>query len=117
MLPKASRWSQLKRQTNPAWFGIEDKKILATSGQTLDDIFKYMEDGQDSRLRMAMQTLRWGHVAPTAPDTLWCIPFTDSDPFLISERPDLYLIGNQPIFATGVYPGESFDLVKTRPRN
>ncbi|KDN45749.1 hypothetical protein K437DRAFT_246969 [Tilletiaria anomala UBC 951] len=103
LLPKSARWSLLKRETNPAWFGLGGKKLLGTSGQNIDDIFKYMEEGQDSRLRMAFQTLRWGHVAPTAPDTLWCIPFTDRDPFLLLERPDIYFIGNQPRFATGLY--------------
>ncbi|KZP04960.1 hypothetical protein FIBSPDRAFT_1054348 [Athelia psychrophila] len=39
-------------------------------------------------------------MAPTAPDTLWCHPFLDRDPFLIAERPDVYVVGCQPAFAT-----------------
>lgn len=72
---------------------------MGTGGQTLEDMFKYVEDeveaeGDDgasekdrqgdesqrerkedqrkgvSRLEMARQTLEWRHMAPTAPDTL-----------------------------------------------
>lgn len=39
-------------------------------------------------------------MAPTAPDTLWCHPFFDRDPFIIGETPDLYIIGNQPRLQT-----------------
>ena len=81
-------------------------RLLGTSGQNIDDIFKYMEEGYDSRLTMATQTLQWAHIAPTAPDTLWCFPFTDRDPFLISDRPDVYFVGNQPNFGTTTYTRE-----------
>jgi DNA polymerase delta subunit 2 len=39
-------------------------------------------------------------MAPTAPDTLWCHPYFSADPFLISETPDLYIVGGQPRFGT-----------------
>lgn len=58
----------LVMETNPAWLSISDKSILATSGQTIDDVFKYLPS--TSRLAMARRTLEWRHVAPTAPDTL-----------------------------------------------
>lgn len=41
---------------------------MGTSGQTLDDIYQYLEE--DDRLGMARHTLEWNHLAPTAPDTL-----------------------------------------------
>lgn len=44
------------------------RSFLGTSGQPLDDIFKYLE-GED-RLGMAERTLEWGHISPTCPDTL-----------------------------------------------
>lgn len=43
-------------------------RILAVSGQTLDDMFKYVESAD--RLALAKSTLLWRHMAPTAPDTL-----------------------------------------------
>lgn len=45
-----------------------ESRFLGTSGQNLDDIYKYLES--DDRLEMAMSMLRWSHIAPTAPDTL-----------------------------------------------
>ena len=43
-------------------------RILGTSGQPVKDIYKYSElkDG----LEILDKTLEWGHLAPTAPDTL-----------------------------------------------
>ena len=32
-------------------------------------------------------SLRWRHMAPTAPDTLACYPFYIEDPFILSETP------------------------------
>jgi DNA polymerase delta subunit 2 len=61
----------------------------------------------DNRLDIARQTLKAMHLAPTCPDTLWCHPLEDSDPFVIKELPHLYFIGNQPEFATDVYEAEN----------
>jgi len=41
-------------------------------------------------------------MAPTAPDTLWCHPYFSADPFLISETPDLYIVGGQQRFGTKI---------------
>ena len=43
-------------------------RILGTSGQPVDDVKRYtdIEDSLDILERM----LEWGHIAPTAPDTL-----------------------------------------------
>jgi DNA polymerase delta subunit 2 len=73
-------------------------RILATSGQTLDDMYKYLET--DDRLTVATLTLDWRHMAPTAPDTLWCHPYPTQDPFIMPSTPHIYVIGNQPSFAT-----------------
>jgi DNA polymerase delta subunit 2 len=48
-------------------------------------------------------------MAPTAPDTLWCHPYFGGDPFIISETPDLYIVGNQKKFATKLVTEESED--------
>jgi DNA polymerase delta subunit 2 len=50
-------------------------------------------------------TLRWRHLAPTAPDTLTCYPFVSSDPFVLEECPHAYVVGNQPEFATRLVTG------------
>ncbi|PWN36697.1 uncharacterized protein FA14DRAFT_118691 [Meira miltonrushii] len=106
LLPKSSPSSGLHRETNPAWFGLAGKKFLGTSGQNIDDIFKYMlETDPESRLDAACNTLDWGHIAPTAPDTLACYPLNDRDPFLIEAAPDVYFVGNQDKFSTRLYHG------------
>ncbi|KAH8107222.1 DNA polymerase alpha/epsilon subunit B-domain-containing protein [Cristinia sonorae] len=76
------------------------RTLLVNSGQPLDDMFKYLASPPHDRLSLAESTLHWRHMAPTAPDTLWCHPYFTTDPFVISQTPDLYIIGNQPRFAT-----------------
>ena len=41
------------------------------------------------------QCLRWGHIAPTAPDTLGCYPYTETDPHILQSLPDVFVAGNQ----------------------
>jgi DNA polymerase delta subunit 2 len=54
--------------SNP-WEGeVDGWRVLATGGQPVNDMFKYI-DGDD-RLGMMECFLRWRNVAPTAPDTL-----------------------------------------------
>lgn len=48
-----------------------------------------------STLDLLTNTLYWRHLAPTAPDTLACHPFTDTDPFIIAQLPNLYFAGQQ----------------------
>ncbi|KAF9907612.1 hypothetical protein BX616_000372 [Lobosporangium transversale] len=98
LLPSARRYSTFHNVTNPYWSSIDDITLLGTSGQTIDDIYKYAKS--ENRLEMAVKTLQWGHMAPTAPDTLWCYPFKDKDPFIMKQRPHIYFIGNQDKFAT-----------------
>lgn len=106
LVPRASRWPSLHRVTNPAWFALHHRTFLSTSGQTLHDLLKYVPDEEQAehRLPLALATLRWAHVAPTAPDTLWCYPFQATDPFLLRAAPDVYVVGNQPAFATATLP-------------
>lgn len=95
--------------TNPYWFDIAGLQLLATSGQQIDDIVKYIipyyeetrtlkGDTIEHRLDLAEATLKWQNIAPTAPDTLWCYPYSESDPFILNEWPHVYIIGNQPQF-------------------
>jgi len=91
-------------ETNPTWIGVGTTEILVSAGQTIDDLFKYVEG--TSRLDMAKNTLKWRHMAPTAPDTLWCYPFRDEDPFILSRCPHIYVVGNQPEFGTDVIEGD-----------
>lgn len=60
--------SWLDSVTNP-WEGdVDGWRFLGTSGQPVDDVFKYVPG--DDRLEMMEYLLRWRNSAPTAPDTL-----------------------------------------------
>ncbi|GAA5892090.1 hypothetical protein JCM6882_005692 [Rhodosporidiobolus microsporus] len=98
LLPNAAVFEGFTARTNPWWCDVGGTSFFGTSGQTVDDMFKYL-DGDD-RLEIARQTLEWSHIAPTCPDTLWCYPFINSDPFILKQTPHVYFIGNQPSFST-----------------
>lgn len=100
--------------TNPYRFTFEGLKLLATAGQNIDDICKYLIPYQEEekpessqtidtiehRLDLMECTMKWQNLAPTAPDTLWTYPYKNEDPFLLAEWPHVYAVGNQPHFGT-----------------
>ncbi|AAS50234.1 AAL132Cp [Eremothecium gossypii ATCC 10895] len=90
--------------TNPYWFDLEGIQVLVSSGQNVDDMCKYvipylgteqLRDTIEHRLDLIEASLKWQNIAPTAPDTLWCYPYKDNDPFIMNEWPHVYIIGNQ----------------------
>ena len=90
-------------QTNPAEFDVDGFRFVGTGGQTVNDIYKYVDS--EDRMEMMEAMLRWRLTAPTAPDTLWCYPFQDGDAFVMQECPHVYFAGNQPTFETCVVEG------------
>ncbi|KAI5306666.1 N-acetyltransferase 9 [Ascosphaera pollenicola] len=92
----------LDNVTNP-WEGeIEGWRFWGCSGQNIDDIMRYIDFGEngdwndiDARLRAMEALLRLRITAPTAPDTLFCYPFQDKDPFTLESSPHVFFIGNQ----------------------
>ncbi|KAH9934898.1 DNA polymerase alpha/epsilon subunit B-domain-containing protein [Fomitopsis serialis] len=76
------------------------RTILVSSGQPVEDMYKYLPSPPHTRLALACESLKWRHLAPTAPDTLWCHPYFAQDPFVLAETPDVYVVGNQPAFGT-----------------
>ena len=82
MLGHSSRLDTLKLCTNPHACEIDGAAFLGTSGQPIDDMQRYLPaDGAADRLDTLCNSLLCRHVAPTAPDTLGCYPYTDTDPF------------------------------------
>uniref|UniRef100_A0A915HMT2 DNA polymerase alpha/delta/epsilon subunit B domain-containing protein n=1 Tax=Romanomermis culicivorax TaxID=13658 RepID=A0A915HMT2_ROMCU len=96
MLPKSLEYESVNNVTNPFLAEICGTLFLGTSGQNIDDIYRFCDE--ENRLKIASWILKWRHLAPSSPDTLDCYPFTDNDPFYIEERPDVFFIGNQPEF-------------------
>ena len=87
--------------TNPLYASISGRLVLATAGQPLADISKYLEFPNElsgyvrGTVDLMEATLRWRHIAPTAPDTLQSYPYQDREPFVIADGqcPALYVSG------------------------
>ncbi|KAL9322262.1 hypothetical protein ACSQ67_010315 [Phaseolus vulgaris] len=88
--------------SDPANFSLHNR-FLGTSGQNVDDLENY-SDAKD-KLEFMERTLRWRHLAPTAPNTLGCFPYTERDPFFIESCPHVYFVGNQDKFETRIIKG------------
>ncbi|KAF4555351.1 DNA polymerase delta small subunit-like protein [Elsinoe fawcettii] len=96
--------------TNP-WDGdVDGWRMLATGGQPVEDMCRYLRG--DDRVEIMESTLRWRILAPTAPDTLWCYPFQDGDAFVLKNCPHIYIAGNQPRFETDVVEGPNGQAVR-----
>ncbi|KAH9951352.1 DNA polymerase alpha/epsilon subunit B-domain-containing protein [Amylocystis lapponica] len=107
MFGAAAAFASFSCETNPpaastSVSAAHARTLLVHAGQAVDDMYKYVASPPATRLGLAAATLRWRHTAPTAPDTLWCHPFFGADPFVLAETPDVYVVGNQPRFATRV---------------
>ena len=113
--PQLFRYTTFTTVSNPYLFNVNDLDVLVTSGQPLSDCARYaLKQSHDrlDRLSLAVKMLRWRHIAPTAPDTLWCHPYTDSDPFVLTSLPHIYVCGNQPEFASAMVHGDSGQKVR-----
>ncbi|RDA93477.1 hypothetical protein CP533_2646 [Ophiocordyceps camponoti-saundersi (nom. inval.)] len=100
----------LDNVTNPFEAEVAGWRVLATSGQNVDDVFKYTES--NDRLGMMEAMCRWRCSAPTAPDTLWSYPFQEEDPFVMKACPHIYLVGCQPDFSTKLVHGPQGQTVR-----
>lgn len=100
LFPLAGAYAIVKGVSNPYAFELAGLRFLGTSGQGVDDIFRFST--MSDRLEILRANLEWRHLFPTAPDTLGCFPFYDQDPFVISELPHVFFAGNQPEFASTI---------------
>lgn len=129
MFGKAATFESFHCESNPAWLRVRcdeiessipnegrtssssnhppvTRSLLVTSGQPVLDMCKYLPTPPSSLVSITASTLRWRHVAPTAPDTLWCHPYRNRDPFVLRETPDIYLVGGMPQFGTELVASE-----------
>eukprot|EP00842_Homolaphlyctis_polyrhiza_P000793 jgi/Hompol1/1714/HPOL_000253-RA len=97
---RASQLSSLGMLTNPCSFDVGPVAFCGHSGQPLDDMRRMTEVADDAEL--AAEALKWAHIAPTAPDTLWCHPMSQDDPLVLDTRPHVFFVGNQHRFDTTV---------------
>lgn len=91
-------------KSNPLNIELYNKEYLITSGQNIDNIRKYSKINENlgyekySAVNLAEKTLEWGHLCPSAPDTLRTWPVVKDDPMILTSIPNVYIIGNQKFF-------------------
>jgi DNA polymerase delta subunit 2 len=102
LLPGASGFgpSACVRATNPHEFECGGVRFLGSAGQNVADVARYST--APTRLACLERLLAWGHLAPTAPDTLPAYPFKDRDPFVLQGAPHVLFAGGAAVFETGV---------------
>lgn len=102
MLTKSSAFlgHSLHTVSNPYECDIEGVRFLGTSGQNIDNIRQH--SSIDDSVKLMEYTLECGHLAPTAPDSLGCFPYYESDPFIIPQDtgPHVYFAGNQQAYSS-----------------
>ena len=103
LIPHSARFSSLGLHSNPYEVKIENRSFMGHSGQPIKDISlqtNHELSKSEEHLQILGDTLQWSHLAPSAPDTTPCYPFTDSDPFVIKTLPHVLFSGNEDVFAT-----------------
>lgn len=99
----------LHLKTNPFNFELDELSFLFTSGQNIDNIRKFSFINQNenadkkSSIKLMEKTLDWGHLCPSAPDTLRTWPVQIEDPLILNSIPNVYVIGNQKYFEESFY--------------
>lgn len=92
MFPIAAKSKNFHLSTNPCRLNVEGFDILGHSGTPLENIHQY--SSLESNIGLLQKTLKWRHLAPTAPDTLSCYPLFNKDPFIVEESPHILFSGN-----------------------
>jgi len=108
LLPRTSQMSTLNFATNPHKFSLGEVEFLGHSGQPIENMKQYLSE---PNIELAKNTLKWQHMAPTAPDTLSCTA-SKHDPFVMTETPHIYFIGNQSQYYSCVENGENGQSVR-----
>ncbi|XP_037928858.1 DNA polymerase delta subunit 2 [Teleopsis dalmanni] len=105
MFPLATKNSTFRSVPNPYACSVDDALIVGTSGQNIQDLLR--STMLEKPIEALRSTLMWSHIAPTAPDTLACYPYIDSEPFILKECPHIYFAGNCNEFKTEMHEGSS----------
>lgn len=126
LLPLSCGYVDLfRRGTNPyevALGGADGEggggvRVLGSDGLNVADLRRFLakgaprrekeggqqleEEGEDvSCLDALNRTLNYGHLASTGPDSLPTFPSSESDPFVLKDRPSVYFAGNCDKFET-----------------
>ena len=80
LLPMSTALPGYRATTNPYSATIAGVDVLGHSGQPLHDMHRFSTASLED-------CLTWRHIAPTAPNSLPCYPFSTHDPFVIESSP------------------------------
>jgi DNA polymerase delta subunit 2 len=124
LVPRSEAVGSVHFGTNPfhATLGKE-LEILGTSGDNVRNVRRYTkivssampvegessgEEGTSDEIEIMRRMLaEWRHIAPVAPDTLGCFPFSGNDPLVIERCPHVFFAGGASRFDTAVIDTES----------
>lgn len=90
--------------------GLLLKTSFRLSTRTLSTKMHPRYSAHEDRLSILDLSLRWGHLVPTAPDTLTTYPFVDNDPFVVRQVPHVFFAGNQPEFGSRLVTNGASDV-------
>eukprot|EP00804_Cyclotella_cryptica_P009729 CCRYP_011245-RA/>CCRYP_011245-RA protein AED:0.23 eAED:0.23 QI:0/-1/0/1/-1/1/1/0/553 len=117
LLPNSCSFVDLfQRSTNPYECTVGEKvRVLGSDGLNVADLRRFLprsvtnaggDAGEEltavSAVDALNHTFRYGHIAPTGPDSLPMFPSSESDPFILNKRPVVYFSGNCEKFETRV---------------
>ncbi len=98
LLERSVSTKNLNLVSNPYNFSLDKLNLLITSGQNISNIQKVTNLMEP--IDVMKKTLEWGHLAPSAPDTLTTFPVSKEDPLVITTIPHISAVGNQKSFYT-----------------
>lgn len=101
LFPQTFRLSTIRSVTNPHRATYFDVDFLGTSGENIDSIRSCTMWNEP--IEIMRNLLQWGHLAPTCPDLLHSYPFSQHDPMVINQYPDVLFAGNQPEFSCATF--------------
>jgi DNA polymerase delta subunit 2 len=104
------RQSMLQRCTDPALIDTDGVAAIVTTGQAITDLLKRAPALSTPLVAMEL-TLQQRLLMPTAPDTLAACPLDLVDTSVLTETPHLYVVGNQPAYATSLLKGSGVRLM------
>lgn len=94
LFPQLLKNDNIIFSTNPHQFEINGLQFLGTSGQNVNDITRFVDMKEKTEVEILHDTLEMRHIAPTCPDTLRSFPFSEVDPLVIKESPNVYFSCN-----------------------
>jgi len=101
--PKCSAQDKFELCTNPHEFQHGGATFLGTSGENVTDALRGTKVNDSVQILKSLLQAR--HIAPTAPDTLPCLPHKTDDVLTIDKVPRVFFAGNQQKFGVESFQG------------